>query len=111
MDLPEERLVPGNGIYAAWASVGKDRYMAATNVGVKPTFGEEKRNIESFLLDFDGDLYGKEITLEFVQRLRDETRFDSPEALVAQMHVDVEQARETLRASATPNNPQNLTLL
>ena len=99
MDLPEDRLAPGNGIYATWACVGSERYMAATSVGVKPTFGDNERNVESFLLDFDGDLYGKEITLEFVQRLRDELRFDSPEALVAQMHVDVEQARETLRAS------------
>ncbi len=100
MDLPEDRLVPGNGIYAAWASVGDRKYMAATNVGIKPTFGENERNIESFLLDFDGDLYGKEITLEFVERLRDELRFESAEALIAQMHVDVERARETLNNSA-----------
>ena len=100
IDLPEDRLVPGNGIYAAWASVENRKYMAATNVGIKPTFGENERNIESFLLDFDGDLYGKEITLEFVERLRDELRFDSAEALIAQMHVDVEQARETLNNSA-----------
>ena len=100
MDLPEDRLVPGNGIYATWAVVGKERYMAATNVGIKPTFGENERNIESFLLDFDGDLYGKEVTLEFVERLRDELRFESAEALIAQMHVDVEQARETLNNSA-----------
>ena len=99
IDIPEERLAPGDGVYAAWASVGGERRMAATNVGVKPTFGDNKRNIESYLLDFDGDLYGKELTLEFVGRLRDELRFDSAEALVAQMHVDVEQARETLRAS------------
>ena len=96
LDLPEDRLVPGNGIYATWARVGNERYMAATNVGVKPTFGENERNIESYLLDFDGDLYGKDLTLEFVDRLRDEVRFDSAEALVAQMHLDVEKARKTL---------------
>ena len=99
LDLPGDRLVPGNGIYATWASVEGERYMAATNVGVNPTFGEDKRTVEAFLLDFDGDLYGKDLTLEFVGRLRDELRFESADALVAQMRVDVEQARETLRAS------------
>ncbi len=99
LDLPEDRLVPDNGIYATWASVGSERYMAATNVGVKPTFGENKKNIEAHLLDFDGDLYGKDVTLEFVERLRDEVRFDSPEALSAQIRLDVEQARATLQRS------------
>ena len=100
LDYSEDRLVPGNGVYATWACVGDDRYMAATNVGVRPTFGENERIVEAFLLDFDGDLYGKDITLEFVGRLRDELRFESAEALVTQMHVDVEQARETLKGSA-----------
>ena len=100
LDYSEDRLAPGNGVYATWACVGDDRYMAATNVGVRPTFGENERAVEAFLLDFDGDLYGKDITLEFVGRLRDELRFESAEALVTQMHVDVEQARETLKGSA-----------
>ena len=100
LDYSEDRLAPGNGVYATWACVGDDRYMAATNVGVRPTFGENERTVEAFLLDFDGDLYGKDITLEFVGRLRDELRFESAEALVTQMHVDVEQARETLKGSA-----------
>ena len=100
LDYSEDRLAPGNGVYATWACVGDDRYMAATNVGVRPTFGENERIVEAFLLDFDGDLYGKDITLEFVGRLRDELRFESAEALVTQMHVDVEQARETLKGSA-----------
>ena len=100
LDYSEDRLAPGNGVYATWACVGDDRYMAATNVGVRPTFGENERIVEAFLLDFDGDLYGKDITLEFVGRLRDELRFESAEALVTQMHVDVEQARETLKGPA-----------
>ena len=100
LDYSEDRLAPGNGVYATWACVGDDRYMAATNVGVRPTFGENERAVEAFLLDFDGDLYGKDVTLEFVGRLRDELRFESAEALVTQMHVDVEQARETLKGSA-----------
>ena len=100
LDYSEDRLAPGNGVYATWACVGDDRYMAATNVGVRPTFGENERAVEAFLLDFDGDLYGKDVTLEFVGRLRDELRFESAEALVTQMHLDVEQARETLKGSA-----------
>ena len=96
MDLPEDRLVPADGVYAAWASLGSERYMAATNVGANPTFGGNDRRVESFLLDFDGDLYGKHITIEFVDRLRGEHRFESAEALVTQMHLDVEKARKTL---------------
>ena len=96
MDLPEDRLVPADGVYAAWASVGDERYMAATNVGANPTFGGNDRRVESFLLDFDGDLYGKHITIDFVDRLREEHRFESAEALVTQMHLDVEKARKTL---------------
>jgi riboflavin kinase/FMN adenylyltransferase len=101
LDIAKDRLIPGDGVYATWAHVGDKKYMAATNVGVRPTFGENQRIVEAFILDFDGDLYGSEITVEFVERLRDELRFESAEALVVQMHRDVEQTREILGKSAT----------
>ncbi len=68
--------------------------MAAVNVGVRPTF-ETGRGllVEAFLLDFDADIYGRELRLEFLERLRGERRFDSAEALVEQMADDVERSR------------------
>ena len=99
LDIPRDRMIPGNGIYATWAHVGEKRYMAATNVGTRPTFDEKERIVEAFILDYSGDLYDSEITVEFVKRLRDELRFETVEALVAQMRQDVEQTRQILKES------------
>ena len=97
LSIAKDRILPGDGIYATLAHVGDKTYMAATNVGVRPTFGETERIVEAFILDFDGDLYGSEISVEFIERLRNEQRFDTTEALVAQMHRDVERTREVLK--------------
>ena len=89
--------VPGDGIYATWAIVDGVRYQGATSIGVRPTFGGGgDRRVETFLLDFSGDLYGKRMTLEFEQRLRGELAFSSVDALVQQMNQDVEQSRAVL---------------
>jgi riboflavin kinase / FMN adenylyltransferase len=90
--VPDDRLVvPGHGVYAAFAN----GHPAAVNVGVRPTF-ETGRGllIESYLIDYDGDLYGKNLRVAFVERLRGEKRFPSVEELIAQMHRDVADARE-----------------
>ena len=71
--------------------------MAATSIGVRPTFGLKERSIEAFILDFDGDLYDKKLRLEFVSRLRDEVKFDSVESLKEQMVKDVNDTRCILR--------------
>ena len=89
--------VPGDGIYATWATVDGVRHQGATSIGVRPTFGGEgDRRVETYLLDFSGDLYGKRMTLEFEQRLRGELAFSSVDALVEQMKQDVEQSRAAL---------------
>ncbi len=92
--IPEEELVcPGHGIYACLA----DGRPAAVNVGVRPTFTTGRGElIEAYLLDFDGDLYGSELRLDFMRRLRGERRFATVEELIEQMHRDVEQTREVL---------------
>lgn len=92
--LPDPGLAcPRNGVYAC--RVGER--LAAVNVGVRPTFGSNLRLlVESFILDFAGDLYGEQLTIEFVARLRGEVRFDSAEDLVVQMGRDVERTRELL---------------
>ena len=90
--------VPGNGIYATLAYVDGERHMAATSIGTRPTFDGEGRTIEAFLLGFDSNLYNRQLRLEFVQRLRDELKFDSVDALLEQMELDVEQTRTLLQA-------------
>jgi len=98
IDYPDQKVIPANGIYACWAALGEERFMGATNVGFNPTFTPERKtaSVESYLLDFDRDIYGEHLKLEFVARLRDELKFDSVEALVEQMHRDVKQTREIL---------------
>ncbi|MDA1296825.1 MAG: riboflavin biosynthesis protein RibF [Chloroflexi bacterium] len=92
--------VPADGIYATviniGASVCSDRRMAATSIGVRPTFGGGARMIEAYILDFEGDLYGHDVELEFVERLRGEVKFDGVEPLIIQMNRDVSETREVL---------------
>lgn len=91
-----ELAVPGHGVYAAWAH----GHPAAVNVGVRPTFVTGRGLlIEAYLLDFDGDLYGQELRVAFVERLRGEKRFESVDELVRQMERDVQQAREICSAT------------
>jgi riboflavin kinase/FMN adenylyltransferase len=97
--VPDDALVvPGHGVYAGFA----DGRPAAINVGVRPTF-ETGRGllVEAYLIDFEGDLYGRRLRVAFIDRLRGERRFESVEELVAQMRRDVDEARE-LCASFTP---------
>ena len=93
-----EKVVPAGGIYACWAWVAGERFRAAVNVGTNPTFTPDKQtvNVEAYLLDFDRNIYDHVVTLEFVARLRAELRFDSVDALVAQIDDDVRQTREML---------------
>jgi len=88
-------VVPGHGVYACRAQTADGVVrVAATNVGVRPMFVTGRGElIEAFLVDFDGDLYGTELRVEFLKRLRGEKRFESVEALIEQMGRDVEEAR------------------
>jgi riboflavin kinase / FMN adenylyltransferase len=98
--VPDPRLaVPDHGIYACRASVpGMGEWTAAVSIGVRPTFVTGRGLlVEAYLLDFEGDLYGRELRLDFLARLRGERRFDSVDALVEQMHRDV---AETARIAA-----------
>ena len=94
--VPDNALVvPDHGIYACRAEVGGERRIAAVNVGVRPTFQTGRGLlVEAYLLDFEGDIYGQELRLEFLDRLRGEKRFESVDALVEQMHRDVDEARK-----------------
>jgi riboflavin kinase / FMN adenylyltransferase len=97
--VPDPEFVcPGRGVYACRAG----EFLAAVNVGVRPTFGDNlELLVEAYLLDFDGDLYGQMLTIEFIARLRGELRFDSVQALVEQMRADVQEVRALLASDLT----------
>jgi riboflavin kinase/FMN adenylyltransferase len=89
--------IPADGIYAGWAILHDKRLPAAISVGTNPTFEGRQRTVEAYILDFDEDIYGVELGVEFVERLRGMEKYDSVEDLITQMGVDVEQTRERLR--------------
>ena len=89
--------LPAVGVYAGMGVTPSGRHVAAINVGSNPTFGNEPVHIEAYLLDFEGDLVGQDLSIEFWERLRDEERFDSVDALVARIDEDVRRTREVVR--------------
>jgi riboflavin kinase/FMN adenylyltransferase len=89
-------LLPATGVYAAYADLDGRRIPAATNIGYRPTVDGRSLNVEAHLLDFDGDLYGQEIQLEIIARVRDERKFSSLEALVAQIQKDIIEVSKLL---------------
>lgn len=92
----EDKMIPGYGVYAVKVFVNNVVCNGMLNIGNNPTFGAKNRSIEVNILDFKGDLYGEKITVEFIQRIRDEIKFESPEALVEQIKKDEAAAREIL---------------
>jgi riboflavin kinase / FMN adenylyltransferase len=96
-------LLPASGVYAVRVRTGERWHGGAANIGTKPTFGGSAVTVEVHLLDWSGDLYGQEVRVEFLERLRAERRFASVSELTAQIQRDVEEARVVLaRTSAVP---------
>jgi riboflavin kinase/FMN adenylyltransferase len=93
---PDHELLPEHGVYASRVDIGSSVVDAVTNVGKRPTFGGKQVTVETFLLDWSGDLYGKDLRVELIARLREERRFDGIEPLKAQLARDVENARTVL---------------
>ena len=93
-----DKMIPAKGIYACWAFLKNKKYRAAINIGTNPTFTPDKQslNVEAHLLDFHEDIYGKDVQLELVARLRDELKFDSVETLLEQIWRDVEDTKRIL---------------
>ncbi len=94
--VDSNQALPADGVYATQVYVGDSGHKAVVNVGQRPTFSEEERTIEVHVLDFEGDLYGEEIKVELIERLRAERRFGSAEELRVQIGKDVQQARDIL---------------
>jgi len=89
-----DRALPAYGVYVTRAHVGEHTYPSATNIGVNPTFDDARPSIETYILDFEGDLYGRELRVEVLHRLRGETKFGSIDALVAAIAADAQAARD-----------------
>ncbi len=94
--LVRDFCVPPDGVYAGKALLGGSKYMCAINIGTNPTFGDTQTALEVFLLDFDGDIYGESLGIEFHHRLRDEKAFAGEEELIRQIKKDVARARALL---------------
>jgi riboflavin kinase / FMN adenylyltransferase len=99
VNVPPGKLIPAFGIYACWAVVNGGKHPAAISIGIRPTFDEQKPDVrvEAYLLDYDSDLYGQMVRLEFIKRLRDELKFPSVEALIAQIESDIRTVRSILK--------------
>jgi len=97
LNIDAKMAMPPDGVYATWAYIDGRRFQAMTNIGKNPTFGDNlERTVESFILNYAGDVYNKEVKIEIIQRLREEKRFDNIEELRKQIAEDVKRGMEIL---------------
>jgi riboflavin kinase/FMN adenylyltransferase len=101
LDVNSRQALPPDGVYAGLAHVNSKVYEAMTNIGKNPTFGNNDRTIETFLLDYSGDLYGRELSVEFVARLRDEKQFKNAGQLKEQLAEDIKKGKSILDSIGT----------
>lgn len=99
IDFDPRKALPANGVYACWATIDGISHRSVTNIGLRPTFsgGNPSPRVETHLLDHDQELYGKTLKLEFTARLRDEMKFPSVDALIAQIRSDIQTAESLLK--------------
>lgn len=95
---PEKALIPPDGVYAVIFAMQGKRWQGVLNIGNNPTFGDEARSIEVFILDFHEDIYDKTVELLFIDRIRGEIKFDGPDKLIAQISKDVDTAKAILKS-------------
>ncbi len=112
LQVRSEQALPANGVYAVFAVLGSERFPAVANIGVRPSFDNGLRTVETHILGFDRDIYGCDLVVEFVTRLRDERRFEDIDELVAQIEQDSQTAWRVLGsqlqsagAERTPDAP------
>ena len=96
IDVYPGLLWPGDGIYATWAHFGGKRHLSATSIGVRPTFGLTQRLVEVYVMDFSADLYGQPMTVEFVEKVRNQETFADIDTLIARIGQDVADSRVVL---------------
>jgi riboflavin kinase / FMN adenylyltransferase len=99
---PRTELTPGPGVYAVTLETDEGRWSGVANLGYRPTFAEQNFSVEAFLFDFEGDLYGRRARMYFVDRIRGERKFESREALIEQIELDVARVRAMMPFPETP---------
>ena len=97
LEVAPGQALPAGGVYACRAYIDSKAYSAMTNIGSRPTFGGGTQLIEVYLLDYNGDLYGHELTIDIIERLRDEKKFDTAEQLKEQIAQDIKQGKAMLK--------------
>ncbi len=95
--LPPGIELPPFGVYATWAYLDGVRYPSATNIGLRPHFDGAEPSVETYILDFDGDIYGRDLKIELVELISPELKFEGVEQLKAKIAADVAKAREILK--------------
>ncbi|MFC2066639.1 bifunctional riboflavin kinase/FAD synthetase [Chloroflexota bacterium] len=98
LDIKTEQAIPADGVYASWAHLDGKAYQAMTNIGKCPTFDGCDRTVEAYIVDYHGNLYGQELKVDIMERLRDEKKFSTVEELKRQMAEDVKQGKAILNA-------------
>jgi riboflavin kinase/FMN adenylyltransferase len=96
VDTGREQALPADGVYTSRAYIDDQAYQAMTNIGINPTFGGNRRLVEVYIMGYDGDLYGRELAIDIIERLRGEIKFDNPEELKKQIAEDVKRGKATL---------------
>jgi riboflavin kinase / FMN adenylyltransferase len=99
LEISSDHALPPDGVYTGWAYINGNTYQMMTNIGKNPTFGINKRTVEAYLIDYHGDLYGTDLQLDIVARLRDEKKFGSSEALKKQVAEDIREGKKILDAN------------
>ena len=97
LDIDPEQALPAEGVYVSWVYIDDQAYPSMTNIGKRPTFGGSERVVEVYLLDYNSDLYGQELTIDIIEHLRSEKEFDTPEELKKQIAEDIKQGRAILK--------------
>jgi riboflavin kinase/FMN adenylyltransferase len=104
LEIHGGQALPPNGVYVTITEIGDRRYASITNIGTRPTFGDNPQTVETYIMDFNGELYGQVIRVSFVDRLRNEVKFKSPEELKNQIARDVAAARVLLSREKEAKN-------
>ena len=97
LDIDPRQALPADGVYATWTDIDGQTYQSMTNIGWQPTFGGSQRVVEVYILDYHSNLYGRELKIDIMERLRGEKQFDTPEELKKQITEDINQGRAILR--------------
>jgi len=98
LDIALEQALPAEGVYATWAYIDDKAYQSMTNIGKRPTFGNSKPTVEVYVLDYHSDLYGRQLKIDIMARLRSEKRFDTVDELKKQIAEDIKQGRAILNS-------------